>query len=161
MAILILGGADDDHAAHMLHYLQTHGAEAEFLDSRQFPTELQVSCDPAHQTGVLRLPGGRRLGFDEITAVYWRNYHGVAQPELPNPEQAYIAQNDARSLFESVLIDLPTRWVNGFGAFQLHQTKPVQLARVGCDRAMVMAVAGRSGALPSRARSRSATIQAL
>jgi len=130
MAILILGGADDDHAACMLQYLRTRGADAEFLDSRAFPAELRISCDPAGRMGALRLPGGRRLEFGEITAVYWRCYYGVGPPGLPDPEQAYIAQNDARSLFESVLIDLPARWVNGFGAFRLHQTKPVQLARV-------------------------------
>jgi hypothetical protein len=80
--------------------------------------------------GTIRLPSGRRLDFDEITAVYWRCYHGVPAPQLPDPEQAYIAQNDARSLFESLLIRLPARWVNGWQAYQLHQTKPVQLAMV-------------------------------
>ncbi len=50
--------------------------------------------------------------------------------ELPDAEQAYIAQNDARGMFESLLKQLPTRWVNGWEAFQLHQTKPAALARV-------------------------------
>jgi len=65
-----------------------------------------------------------------VSAVYWRCYGGVGAPPLPDPEQAYIAENDARSLFESLLIWLPARWVNGFRAYQLHQTKPVQLAIV-------------------------------
>jgi len=130
MAILILGGADDDHAVHILGYLRARGADAELLDSREFPSALRVARDPVRGTGLLRLPGGRRLEFGEITAVYWRCYHGVAPPPLPDAEQAHIAQNDARSLFESLLVDLPARWVNGFRAFQMHQTKPVQLARV-------------------------------
>jgi len=130
MAILILGSADDDHAAHMLRYLQTRGADAEFLDSLDFPGRLGISCHPATQTGMFRLPCGRRIDFAEVTSVYWRCYNGVALSELPDPEQAYIARNDARSLFESMLIDLPARWVNGFTAYQMHQTKPVQLAAV-------------------------------
>ncbi len=51
-------------------------------------------------------------------------------PELADPEQAFIAGNDSRGLFESLLIRLPVRWVNGWRAYQLHQTKPVQLALV-------------------------------
>jgi glutathione synthase/RimK-type ligase-like ATP-grasp enzyme len=38
--------------------------------------------------------------------------------------------NDARSLFDSLLLRLPTRWVNGWSAFQSHQAKPAQLAEV-------------------------------
>ncbi len=49
---------------------------------------------------------------------------------LPDPEQAFIAQNDTRSLFDSILVRLPARWVNGWRAFHLHQMKPVALAMV-------------------------------
>jgi glutathione synthase/RimK-type ligase-like ATP-grasp enzyme len=91
---------------------------------------LKITSCPAEGSGAVRLPDGRRLAFHEITAVYWRSYHGVAPVELPDPEQAYIAENDARGLFESLLVNLPARWVNGWRAFQLHQTKPVQLAMV-------------------------------
>jgi hypothetical protein len=130
MAILILGNGRDEHAAHMLRYLQTHGADAEFLDGGQFPAEIAISFDPAARTGSIRLPGGRTLAISEISSVYWRCYNPVPCPDLPDAGQAYIAQNDARSLFESVLIGLPARWVNGWRAYQLHQTKPVQLAMV-------------------------------
>ena len=65
-----------------------------------------------------------------MTSVYWRSYDGVGPVELPDPEQRLVAENDARGLFESMLIHLPARWVNGWDAVQLHQTKPVQLAMV-------------------------------
>jgi glutathione synthase/RimK-type ligase-like ATP-grasp enzyme len=41
-----------------------------------------------------------------------------------------MAFNDSRGLFESLLMDLPARWVNGWQGYQMHQTKPVQFARV-------------------------------
>ena len=47
---------------------------------------------------------------------------------MPDEEQAYISHNDSRGLFESLLIRLKTRWVNGWDAYQLHQTKPAALA---------------------------------
>lgn len=130
MTILILGGPDDEHAAYMLGHLRGLGRDAELLDSRDFPTRLAIAHDPGVNKGELRLPTGRRLDFDQIQSVYWRSYGGVGAPDLPDPEQAALAANDARGLFESLLIGLPARWVNGWTAYQLHQTKPVQLARV-------------------------------
>jgi glutathione synthase/RimK-type ligase-like ATP-grasp enzyme len=130
MTVLILGGTDDEHAAHILHHLRQHSTDAELLDSRWFPAELQVAYDPATGAGWLRLPGGRRLALTAIRSVYWRVYHGVQGPQLPDAEQSLIATNDARSLFEALLTSLPARWVNGWRGFQLHQTKPAQLARM-------------------------------
>src|SRR5687768_8051095 len=130
MAILVLGGADDAHAVHMLDHLRRRGQDVELLDSREFPARLRISYDPRRGQGTLRWPGGRRLHLAEVRSVYWRSYGGVGAPALPHPEQAALAVNDARGLFESLLIHLPARWVNGWTGFQLHQTKPVQLARV-------------------------------
>jgi glutathione synthase/RimK-type ligase-like ATP-grasp enzyme len=78
----------------------------------------------------LTLPEGRRIVLDEVRSVYWRQYHGVDSPELPDNEQSFIAQNDSRSLFESFLMQLPARWVNGWRGFRLHQTKPAALSLV-------------------------------
>ncbi|MCI0685110.1 MAG: hypothetical protein L0Y71_23675 [Gemmataceae bacterium] len=130
MTVLILGGADDEHAVHMLQQLRRRGHDAELLDSREFPSRLAIAYDPAARAGTLRFPGGRRLHLAEVRSVYWRAYAGVGAPQLPHPGQAALAANDARSLLEALLIGLPARWVNGWNAYQLHQAKPVQLARV-------------------------------
>jgi hypothetical protein len=129
MTILILGGTDDDHAVHMLTHLQERGVDALLLDSRSFPTALSIAFDPEDGSGAFGMPD-RRVPFEQVRSVYWRLYDEVRPPALPDPEQHYIAQNDARGLFESMLIHLPARWVNGWSAFRLHQTKPVQLAIV-------------------------------
>lgn len=128
--ILILGTDDDDHALFMRERLLALGHYAHLLDSQWFPTAMTVSLDPSAGSGALTLPDGQIIEFGQIDAVYWRSYGGVGGPELPDPEQAWIAENDSRSLFESLLKQLPARRVNGWEAFQLHQTKPVQLARV-------------------------------
>lgn len=130
MTILILGGADDAHALHVREQLIQRGTDVELLDSRWFPTLIQLAYDPLGETGSITLPTGRRLDWQQIQSVYWRCYNNIQTPPLSDSEQAYIAANDARGLFESLLIRLPTRWVNGWRAFQLHQTKPVQLALV-------------------------------
>jgi len=79
---------------------------------------------------MIRLPTGRRIDWDQVRSVYWRCYNSVSTAPLPDPDQSFIAANDTRSLFESLLIRLPARWVNGWHAYQLHQTKPVQLSMV-------------------------------
>jgi hypothetical protein len=127
---LILGVEEDDHARFMLDHLRHRGADAELLDSRWFPDTCTLSLDPASRAGQLVLPSGRRLALAEIRSVYWRNYAGVAPRPLENEEQSYVAFNDARSLFESLLQWPTLRWVNGRRAFEWHQTKPLALAEV-------------------------------
>jgi len=128
--ILILGTGEDEHASAVMNELRRRGFQAEYLDSRWFPGAMTLSFSPATGAGALKLPNNRHVELSEVRSVYWRNYFGIFGPDLPDPDQAFIAQNDARGLFESLLIHLPARWVNGWRAFQLHQTKPVQLARV-------------------------------
>lgn len=130
MTVLILGDPQEDHVRHVGQELDRRGVDARCLDARDFPTQLRISFDPVHQRAKVVLPDRHCLDAAEVSAVYWRAYNMVTPPPLSNAEQAHIAYNDARSLFESLLIWLSARWVNGFAAWQLHQTKPVQFARV-------------------------------
>lgn len=130
MSILILGQSDDEHAVHMREHLSQIGADAIQIDCAWFPEQMTIAFDPAEGNGEIVVPDGRAVAFDSVSAVYWRNYNGMQPVNLPDVHQSYVADNDSRSLFESLLIWLPARWVNGWGAVQLHQTKPVQLAMV-------------------------------
>jgi hypothetical protein len=131
MTIVILGSSDDLHACHMYHYLRDrYAADVELVDSRWFPTQMELHFAPQRREGFLRLPSGRQLHWTDIQAVYWRCNHGVAVPPLPDLDQRSIAEYDAQGLWESFLKDVPARWVNNWQAQQLHRTKPVQLARV-------------------------------
>lgn len=130
MTVLILGDLNDEHAAFMLDYLRDRGADACLIDSRWFPSEMSVTFDPQSGEGSFGFPDDKYLSFRDIESVYWRSYSGVFGPALPDPEQAYIAENDARGLFESILLRLDAHWVNGWSAYQFHQTKPAQLATV-------------------------------
>ena len=130
MTILILSPPDDDHAQHMREYLQTQRETVRFLNSADFPANLGISYDPLTEDGHLAFPDGEVVPLSDVTAVYWRSFAGVEPIALPDEEQAYIAHNDSRSLFESLLIRWKTRWVNGWDAYQLHQTKPAALAMV-------------------------------
>jgi glutathione synthase/RimK-type ligase-like ATP-grasp enzyme len=129
MTVLILGDGDE-HAAFMLAHLRRLGHDAELLDSRWFPATLDLSHDPVLDEWTIRLPSGRVLPPGAVRSVYWRCYNNVSAPDLPDAEQAFVAANDARSLFESFLIRYPVRWVNGWDGFLLHQTKPAALAMI-------------------------------
>jgi hypothetical protein len=129
---LILGDEEDAHAMHVLDALLQRGCDAHLIDSASFPQSFCLSMDPLDPArSTLRLEDGRVVNWSQVHSVYWRQYSEVLAPDLPDSEQNYIASNDARSLFESFLQCLPVRWVNGWAAFQMHQTKPVQLSAVG------------------------------
>jgi hypothetical protein len=113
---VILGTEDDEHASAVRNSLRRRGRSVEMLDSRWFPGAMTLSFDPIRGSGWMELPGRRRVEFSQVQSVYWRNYFGIFGPDLPDPDQAFI--------------HLPTRWVNGWAGFQLHQTKPAALARV-------------------------------
>jgi glutathione synthase/RimK-type ligase-like ATP-grasp enzyme len=130
MTILILGADDDEHAVHMHDHLSQCGADAVQVDCGWFPGDMTIVFDPSEGGGEIVVPDGRSISFDDVSAVYWRNYDGMRPANLPDEMQSHIAENDSRSLFESLLIWLPAKWVNGWEAVQLHQTKPVQLAMV-------------------------------
>jgi len=130
MLVLILSDETDEHALHVQRALRDRNVDTELLDSRWFPGALGLDFDPRSGDGSFTLPNGRRIAFNDVHSVYWRSYCGVSPARLPDAEQDYIAENDSRSLFESILIHLPTRWINSWHAFQLHQRKPVQLAMV-------------------------------
>jgi glutathione synthase/RimK-type ligase-like ATP-grasp enzyme len=151
MTVLILGGDDDDHACHMLDRLRQGGHDVEQLDSRWFPTTLGLTHDPSSGAWTVRLPGGRVLAPGQVPAVYWRCYNDIRPVELPDEEQAFIAANDARSLFESFLMRYPARWVNGWDGFRLHQTKPAALAMVAALGVPVPATLSSNDAAAVRA----------
>lgn len=115
MTILVLG--TDEHAIHVAG--RTGGL---LVDTRDFPGTICLSWDE-HGGGAIRLPDHKPpIPFAEIESVYWRSYDGVFT-------EGPLATDDARGLFESFLT-IPTRWVNGWEGWRLHQTKPRCLAKV-------------------------------
>ena len=129
MNILILGNAEDVHAAHLKNALKGAGASVDYLDTRLFPTQLQMSWQPDTQEGCLILPGNRRLNFQEIKSVFWRNLSEVYIPPLKDANQQRIAYNDSLSTLRSLIQACPARWVNSWQAFQFHKEKPLQLSK--------------------------------
>src|SRR5688572_9574383 len=101
-AILILGNEHDERAHHTLAHLRGRGCDVEMIDSRWFPSRMTIAFDPRSCEGHLGLPGGRNLPWSQVRAVYWRSYDGVEVLPLPDSEQAWIAHNDSRSLFETI-----------------------------------------------------------
>ena len=128
--VLILGNAEDDHAYHVALEVAKRGLNVAWLDSREFPAALRVAFEPGGHGYLVTGEDEQNIPFEDVRSVYWRTYFGASFVDLPNAEQAELASNDARSLFESLLIDLPARWVNGWAGFQLHQCKPAALSRV-------------------------------
>ncbi len=130
MNILILGNSEDAHAAHILKALTQAGATVDYLDTSLFPRQLRMSWQPDTQVGSLSLPGGRKLNFQDIKSVFWRNFSSVYVPSLKDANQERIAFNDSLSALRSLIQACPARWINSWQAYQFHKEKPLQLGTV-------------------------------
>jgi glutathione synthase/RimK-type ligase-like ATP-grasp enzyme len=130
MNILVLGNAEDAHAAHIKQALTAAGATVDYLDTALFPTQLQMFWRPDTEMGGLILPGERRLDFTDIKSVFWRQLSGVYIPDLQDSEQKRIAFNDSMSTLRSLMQACPCRWVNSWQAYEFHKEKPLQLRAV-------------------------------
>jgi len=128
--VLILAEPDDEHALHIGGRLTDAGHRTRVLNTADFPSDLSLSYRPETNWAQIEFPGSDTLDWSEVHSVYWRQYAGVGPSVLPDAEQAFIAENDSRSLVESMLGSLPGRWINSYRAWCLHQVKPAQLARV-------------------------------
>src|SRR5688572_25795753 len=103
MIILILGFPEDEHARHIERHLQWRGCDVLILDTRPFPARIALSFDPRSGSGSIRFPSGREILWSDVGSVYWRNYGGPGSSPLPDSDQAFIAENDSRSLLEFLL----------------------------------------------------------
>lgn len=130
MNILILGNANDAHAAHLYRALIQEGVTANFLDTRLFPTQIQCAWNPVQEIGYLVLPEKRRLDLQTIHSVFWRTISPSYIPSLQNPEQQKIAHNDAITALRTLIQGCPARWINSWQAYQFHKEKPLQLSKV-------------------------------
>jgi hypothetical protein len=128
--VLILGDRDDEHAACVRAMLSDAGHNATILDTAEYPANLALSYSPRTNSARIEFPDAQTLDWSDIYSIYWRQFTGVGSSLLPDPEQAFIAENDSRSLVESMLLSLDGKWVNSYRAWRLHQVKPAQLARV-------------------------------
>lgn len=129
MNILVLGNSFDAHALHMRDVLTKAGTAVNYLDTRLFPTQVQISWQPDIQAGCLVLPGGHQLNLQDIKSVFWRNFSAPYIPNLPEGQQT-IAFSDAMSVLRTLLQAKPVRWVNSWQAYQFHKEKPLQLSQV-------------------------------
>src|SRR3712207_6185335 len=130
MKILILGNAEDAHAAHLHDALTQTGALVEYLDTRLFPTKVRMSWHPDTQEGCLTLAGGSRWNLSDIKSVFWRELGGIYIPDLKNSQQQRIAINDSMSALRSLIQACPARWINSWQAYEFHKEKPLQLRAV-------------------------------
>ncbi len=127
MTILILGSAEEPHAAYLKKALSEKGIENDYLDTRQFPTKLKISWQPVTGSGSLLLPSGKKLAFSEIKRIFWRTFYGVKVPKLSDSYQQNIATNDSMSVLRSFMESTSEKWVNSWQAYQFHKEKPLQL----------------------------------
>jgi glutathione synthase/RimK-type ligase-like ATP-grasp enzyme len=114
----------------MYNALARAGVTVDYLDTRLFPQQLSLSWQPNTEVGYITLPKGKKLSFEDIHSVFWRNLGGVTVPALKNVQQQRIAYNDVVSTLRSLIQACPARWINSWQAYEFHKEKPLQLRQV-------------------------------
>lgn len=76
------------------------------------------------------MSSGRRLDFQSIKSIFWRNFSSVSVPPLKDTHQQQVAFNDSMSALRSLMRACPARWINSWQAYQFHKEKPSQLSKV-------------------------------
>jgi len=128
--VLVMGGAEDPHVQHMYHAIKDSGQKCHLLDTRQFPSLIHISWVAESSTVYLTVPGGDQLKFTDISAVYWRTINKIEVPKTGMPDTDALAYRDCMSTLRTLLNGCNARWVNSWQAYQYHQEKPLQLAKV-------------------------------
>ena len=127
MNILILGNAEDDHAACVHAALTKTDATVEYLDTQLFPSKIKLSWQPHDADGCVQLSSGKEIRLQSIHSVYWRSFNGVRIPSIDDARQQDIAYRDSIATVRSIFQACPAHWVNSWQAYRFHQKKPLQL----------------------------------
>ena len=130
MHILVLSNLEDPHAQHIANALSMSGVIVNYLCTRSFPTDIQISWQPDEQVGFLTLPDRQRLNLQDIHKVFWRNFCVPHIPDLKDGDLQAIAYSDTMSVLRTLLQADPDMWVNSWQAYQFHKEKPLQLSKV-------------------------------
>ncbi len=110
--VLILAEPDDEHALYIESLLTDDRHFVRILNTAQYPSDFALSYGPQSNSARIEFPDGQVLDWNDIYSIYWRQFTGVGASVLPDGEQAFIAENDSRSLVESMLFARPGKWVN-------------------------------------------------
>lgn len=129
MAYIVMGQRQDEHAGLIYQKLKERGARVFLLETHFFPTAIKFSFSPNDGGGALSF-GDETVAFNEVKAVFWRNFCGVADEST---RQNYcstddIAAKDSMACLRTWFrLSSNTLWMNSWDAFQHHKEKPLQL----------------------------------
>lgn len=131
--VLILSLPDDFHAVAVQGLLRRRGAEADIIDTAQFPGTLRVSLKVPGRPAV-RVAGRT---FDEYRAIWWRRprHPGIA-PNVTDPEERRFAAREAREALWGMIAAAGLPIYNDPEAEQRAVYKPYQLVvaqEIGLD----------------------------
>lgn len=126
---MILGNAEEVHAACIYEKIHQRGGRAFYFDSRMFPTSIRLGFQPeVPKAGFIQSDSGaERIPLSEIRSVYWRYFMGISTEHLEEPFLREMAQREIQSSIGSLFRNLDALWVNSPQAIDEHFYKGYQL----------------------------------
>lgn len=128
MTVMIIGAAEEAHAAFIYEKIRARGAQAFYMDTRRFPSRMRLSLRVGQADALGELTDGEtRIPLADIQSVYWRYHLGLELPDVKEPFLLEMAHREIESTLGSLFRILPCRWVNSPEAVAMHAYKTYQL----------------------------------
>ena len=136
--ILIISSPDDVHAQAVTRELERRGVnDARILNLSDFPLRMDVSMrldNNGTSDFALRFPDGKRVGMDEVTAVWWRRPQPFVLPPQLSLQHRYFAMTEAATSLQGMWQATADHalWINDIHRDAAAAHKPYQLALAKC-----------------------------
>jgi len=128
MTVLILASVSDIHAQAVMAALAARGAQAELVDTSEFPTNLALSMVfDGERCFELRRRGGGVLDLNDVHAVWWRRPQPFRLPAGMDATAQEFALSEARTAFHGLYQSLDAVWINDPARDAVAAHKPYQL----------------------------------
>ena len=128
--ILIIGAADEPHAAYIFERLEALGESPVYFDTRRFPTQMKLAFYPGEaQNGHLQVDNkSPSIPLNAVQSVYWRYHFGIElSPSITDSFIREMAFREIDSAIGALFRSLPCLWVNSAEAIEQHRYKGFQL----------------------------------
>lgn len=123
--VLLLGERGDPQIQSVVRHIEAHEQGVPLIvDTAKIPGEIRAHWSVDQQSGCLETPEVS-IPLTQVRNAYWRELRSPAEAQRTS-----IAEINIQSWLLTLMQVSPFPWVNNLNAYRLHQTKPVQIARV-------------------------------
>lgn len=130
--ILVLGTAEDRHAAAIYNKIVARGTRVAYFDTRLYPKDMTITFDGAlPMAGTIRYRDGQpAIDLSTVNCIYCRQW-GDLVSSMSTDNQDEVEMRETEASLGSLFRNLDCRWVNPISAinnsrYRIHQLQKIR-----------------------------------